>query len=131
MVFVALAALNFTVLRAAIDAHSPNSAFFAWGAMPMATVLAIGLIIGYRHHGSRQFLRGFESFGVMALALFAVLVSCFGVEALGPYVNLFIEPFAKIIDRDRSVIFMPIAYSVGVVVLGVPQVALALMGGFL
>jgi hypothetical protein len=46
MVFVALAALNFAVYRAAVDAHSITGVLLALGAMPMATVLAIGLIIG-------------------------------------------------------------------------------------
>jgi len=56
MVFVALAALNFAAFRAAVDAHSITGILLALGAMPTATVLAIGLIIGYRRHGSRPFL---------------------------------------------------------------------------
>jgi hypothetical protein len=59
MVVVALAALNFAVFRAAGNARS---VLLALGAMPMATVLTIGLIIAYQRHESRPFLRGFESF---------------------------------------------------------------------
>ena len=82
IVFVALAALNFTVLRAEGDA---TGALLVLGAMPMATVLAIGLIIGYRRHGSRSFLLGFESFGAVALILFAVMAASFGEKMLDSY----------------------------------------------
>jgi hypothetical protein len=127
MVFVALAALNFAVFRAAGDAHSKTGVLLALGAMPMASVLAIGLIIGYRRHGSRPFLLGFESFGAMALALFAAAVVLFGGKMLESYTRILIDPLAKIIGPDRPFIHIPVAY----VSLGLPQVAFALMGGFL
>ena len=44
---------------------------------------------------------------------------------------MILEPLAIIVVSDRSVIFIPIAYSVAVVVLGLPQVAFALIGGVL
>jgi hypothetical protein len=127
MVFVALAALNFAALRAAEDAHSVTGVLLALGAMPMATVLAIGLIIGYRRHGSRPFLLGFESFGAVALALFAVLAASFGEKMLDSYIRIFIEPLPKILGPAQSLFHIPIAC----VALGLPQVAFALMGGFL
>jgi hypothetical protein len=127
MVFVALAALNFAVFRTAADAHSITGILFAMGAMPMATVLAIGLIIGYRRHGSRPFLLGFESFGAMAFALFAVPAAFSGEKVLDFYIGIFIDPLSKIIGPDRPLIHIPVAY----VVLGLPQLAFALTGGFL
>jgi hypothetical protein len=131
IVFVALAALNFAVFRTAGDAHSITGVLLASGAMPMATVLAIGLIIGYRRHGSRPFLLGFESFGAMALALFAILAVCFGENLLESYIRIFIRPLSKIIGSDRPLIHIPLAISVAYVAPGLPQVAFALMGGFL
>jgi hypothetical protein len=131
MVFVALAALNFSVLRASLDVPSAAIELLALGAMPMATVLTIGLLIGLRRPGCRPFILGFESFGALALAVYIVLVIWFGEKTVGPYASLFIEPIANIIGRDPEVIFLPIAYSVGVVVLGLPQVAFALIGGSL
>ena len=98
-----------------------------WGPCRWRTVLAIGLIIGYRRHGSRPFLLGFESFGAMALALFAVLSACFGDKMLDSYIRILIDPLSKIIGPDRPLIHIPVAY----VALGLPQVAFALMGGFL
>ena len=132
MVFIALAALNFTVLRAAFDDPSPASELLALGTMPMATVLTIGLIIGPQWRpGCRPFILGFESFGALALAVYIVLAIWFGEETVGPFASLFIEPFANIIGRDSEMIFVPIACSIGVVVLGLPQVAFALIGGVL
>jgi hypothetical protein len=131
MVLVVLAALNFAVIRAALDIPSTFIALSAWGAMPMATVLAIGFIIGCRSHGSRPFLRGFEAFGVLALALFVVLALFFGPNVVGPYVTRFISPLVGIIGWDRPFILISIEYLVAVVALGLPQVAFALIGGFL
>ena len=48
------------------------------GALPMANVLAVGILIGQRRPGSRPFLLGFEAFGAMALALYVALASFFG-----------------------------------------------------
>ena len=127
MVFVALAALNFAVFRSAGDAHSKTGVLLALGAIPMASVLAIGLIIGYRRHGSRPFLPGFESFGAMALALFAAAAVLFGGKMLESYTRIFIDPLSKIIGPDRPLIHIPVAYAA----FGLPQVAFALMGGFL
>jgi hypothetical protein len=127
MVFVALTALHFGVLRAAEDARSITGVLLALGAMPMATVLAIGLIIGYQRHGCRPFLLGFESCGAAALALFAVLAASFGEKMLDPYIRIFIEPLPQILGPARSLFHIPIAC----VALGLPQLAFALIGGSL
>ena len=130
MVFVALAALDFTVLRAALDDPSPQCPLLTLGAMPMATVLAIGLLIGHRRLGSRPFLLGFESFGALALALYVVLASCFPDETVGPYLGLFIDPLVKSIGQNRR-LFVPIAFPGIAVMLALPQLAFALIGGSL
>jgi hypothetical protein len=127
MVFVALTALHFAALRAAEDAHSITGILLTLGAMPMATVLAVGLFIGYRRHGSRPFLLGFESFGAVALALFAVLAASYGEKMADPYIRIFIEPLPMILGPARSLFHIPIAC----VALGLPQVAFALIGGSL
>jgi hypothetical protein len=60
--------------------------------MPMATVLAIGLLIGHRRLRDHPFLLGFESFGALALAVYVVLASFFSEKTIGPYLGLFIDP---------------------------------------
>ena len=131
MVFVGLAALNFAVLRAVSDDRGPASELLALGALPMENVLAVGLLIGYRRRGSRPFLLGFEAFGAMALVLYIGLASCFRDETVIPYLDLFLIPIERFIGRDRPIIFIPLAISVCVVILGLPQGAFALIGGFL
>jgi hypothetical protein len=57
MVFVALVALDFTTIRAVSDyADAAEIALLGIGALPMANVLAVGLLIGYRSRGNREFL---------------------------------------------------------------------------
>jgi len=75
MVFIALAALDFRAIRAMPEIGPPTSELLVLGALPMANVLALGLLIGQRRPGSRPFLLGFEAFGVMASALYVALVS--------------------------------------------------------
>ena len=98
--------------------------------MPMATVLAIGLLIGHERLGERPFILGFESFGALALALYVVLATWFSDETIGPYLGLFIDPLVKRIGQNRH-LFAPIANPGIAVMLGWPQVAFALIGGYL
>jgi hypothetical protein len=133
MVAVAIVALDFAATRA----------LFGWGhrlllgALPMANVLAVGILVGQQSPRSRPFLLGFEAFGAMALAFYVALVSFFpdSYEPIGSYLALvesvLVEPIEKFIGRDRPFILVPIAYIVAVIMLGWPQVAFALIGGFL
>ncbi len=133
MVAVAIAALDFGAIRA----------LFGWGhrlllgALPMANVLVVGILIAQWRPESRPFLLGFEAFGAMALALFVALVSFFpdSYEPIGSYLALvesvLIEPMGIFIGQDRPFVFIPIACFVAVVMLGWPQVAFALIGGSL
>jgi presenilin-like A22 family membrane protease len=68
MVFVALSALDFTAIRAVFDHRGRTSYLLGLGAMSMANVLVVGLLVGHRSRGGRRFLIGFEAFGTMALA---------------------------------------------------------------
>jgi hypothetical protein len=101
------------------------------GALPMANVLAVGMLIGQRRPGSRHFLLGFEVFGAMALALFIALASGFPREVVLPYLAPFVSPLRWIIGPDRPFVEIPIGCFVVVVLLGWLQVAFALVGGLL
>jgi hypothetical protein len=63
----------------------------------------------------------------VALALFAVLAASFGEKMLDSYIRIFIESLPKILGPARPLFHIPIAC----VALGLPQVAFALVGGFL
>ena len=69
MVAVAIAALDFGAIRALLRFASLMGELLILGTLPMANVLAVGLLIGQRRPGSRPFRLGFEAFGVMAVAL--------------------------------------------------------------
>ena len=78
MVAVAIAALDFAAIGAILGSGTGDfGIFLLLGALPMANVLAVGILIGQRRPGSRPFLLGFEAFGAMALALYIALVSFF------------------------------------------------------
>src|SRR4051794_21903333 len=68
MVAVAIAALDFAAIRASLEFR--EAVLLVLGALPMANVLAVGILIARQRPGSRPFLLGFEAFGAMALALF-------------------------------------------------------------
>ena len=98
------------------------------GALPMANVLAVGILIGQRRPGSRPFLLGFEAFGAMALALFLALE--FLPRCGSVILRRTICEWTGIMGPS-TFRFHPIAGFVGAVMLGLPQVAFALIGGFL
>jgi hypothetical protein len=131
MVAVAIAALNFTVIRVVLDHPNNTSTLLSLGVLPMANILAIGLLIGHRRRGSRPFLLGFEVFGATALALYVALVSCFCEEAMMPYLHIFLDPLEKILGQHPFVVLVATLCSVAVVMLVLPQVAFALIGGLL
>jgi hypothetical protein len=131
MVFVAVAALNFAAVRAVLVHPGPSSELLVVGAMPMASVLAVGLMFGRRRPERHPFLLGFTSFGAVAMAIFVVLAVFFADATVDYYLRLLVGPLVQIIGRDQPLIYIPVAYTFGVLMLGWPQVAFALLGGFL
>jgi hypothetical protein len=133
MVAVAIAALEFAAIRASYDI--PEVFFSLLGALPMANVLAVGILVAQQHPGSRPFLLGFETFGAMALALFvAVAVASFSLDtdwSIPSYLAMAIQPIEKRIGQDRPFVLTLIVLFAHVVMLGGPQLVLALIGGFL
>jgi hypothetical protein len=96
----------------------------------MANVLAVGMLIGQWRPASRSFLLGFESFGALALALFIALACCLTREVVIPFLGQLLAPIKMLIGRDRPVVLIPVGGFLALVILGVPQVAFALIGGF-
>ena len=131
MVFIALAALDFQVIRAMPEIGPPTSELLVLGALPMANVLTVGLLIGQRRPGSRPFLLGFEAFGVMALALYVALVSFSPQTVVNPYLKPLLQPITITIGQNRPVVLIATLGFVGVVMLSLPQLTFALMGGLL
>src|SRR5437867_3038453 len=63
MVLVAIAALNFAAIRVASNYREPTRDLLVTGALPMANVLVVGLLMGCHYRQSRRFLWGLEVFG--------------------------------------------------------------------
>jgi hypothetical protein len=131
MVAVAIAALDFAVIRATCNSRAGE--LLMLGALPMANVLAVGMLIAQRSPGRRPFLLGFEVFGAMALALFVALVFLGedDISLIDYYLVLLVDPLEKHIGRDRPWVFIPILIGDVVTMLGLPQLAFAFMGGSL
>jgi hypothetical protein len=133
MVFVALAALDFTAIRAVFDHRGPTSYLLGLGAMPLTNILVIGLLVGHWRRRGRRFLMGFEVFGMMALGAYAILASLFAKELVIPYIRLLHTPF--IINVENSIrmsheSYFLIYYLILAVLLGLPLLAFGLIGGF-
>jgi hypothetical protein len=106
MVFVAIAALNCGVIRACyydLLTYKPGNAnrleFLALGALPMANVLAVGIVIGYRRRECRPFLLGFEACGAAALVLYLAYIAVWSFYdyqwPVRPWVFMVLNPFGK------------------------------------
>lgn len=76
MAIIAIAALDIAVIRAIPVIGAPKSELLVLGALPMANVLAVGLLILRPRSGSRPFLLGFVGFGAMALAFLSPWSMC-------------------------------------------------------
>ncbi len=99
----------------------------------MANILAVGLLMRVRRVGSRPFLSGFVAFGATALALYVAGAIIFTEELVIPYLHLALNPLARAIGIGRSLSTRDVLAIVSVagVMLTLPQVAFALIGGFI
>jgi hypothetical protein len=127
MVAVAIAALNLGAIRAVFDRNSRTSYQLGIGAMPMANVLVVGLLIGRRRRRSRRFLSGFVVFGAMALAVYVTVASLFAEDLVIPYLRL---SYNLLLGYTGNFSFV-MHDLFRAIILGLPQLAFALFGGFL
>src|SRR4051794_30757557 len=136
MLVVALTALDLGALRAVLDLNSRFLFMLCVVVLPMANILAIGLTLAFLRPRSRHFLRGFEVFGAMALALFfvvamrdEVLVHSYLIPPMALY-QATIGPPPPIRQNWPSYQFL-----IGFCLLSLwatwPQFTFALVGGFL
>jgi hypothetical protein len=131
MVFVAIAAVDFAAMRALLAFDSRAARLLLLGALPMANVVAVSLLIDRRLPGSRPFLRGFGAFSAIALALYVTFSFIPNEQALALYTELAFYLLANTVGSLPEFVGMPLEYVVGVVMFVWPQLAFALIGGFL
>jgi hypothetical protein len=134
MVAVAIAGIDFGVIRAMLGSLTdPTGFLLVVGGLPMVNVLVVGLLIAQQRPSSRPFLLGFEAFGAMGLAVYIFLATFFPGFG-GPimsYLDLMIDPWSHLAGPDPSLVFVAIAWSLAIVMVGGPQLVFALIGGFL
>jgi hypothetical protein len=144
MIFVAIVALDLGAIRALsgvqFRAYINGSRRFAdmigaliFGALPMANVLAVSLLIGMRRRGSRPFLLGFETFGATALALYIAGASLFTEELVTPFFELVTQHLVVPLRNGPYIttasVLIPCIVVITILIL--PQLAFALTGGLL
>jgi hypothetical protein len=131
MVAVAIAALDFWATRGLLDLR-PHQMLLLCGALPTANILAIGLLVAHQRPGNCRFILGFEVFGAFALVLFVILAIPIRGELVTDYYLLpVLEPLSQAYVKSRLLIFRLTGIFVVVVLLVVPQVLFAVIGGTL
>ena len=135
MAVVAIVVLDFGMMRrwnSDAPGHHTNEVLIV-GGLPMANLLAIGLLIVRQRLRSSPFLLGFAVFGAMALGLFvATTILCTGIW-FEPYLNLVLDPIMNSLGRPMTLTIaqMLMLCSIVAVMLGLPQLAFAVVGGLL
>jgi hypothetical protein len=100
------------------------------GALPMANVLVFSMLAGLRRFRSSPFFLGFEVFGAMALSFF-VMMTIFFDRIPWLYVQPVVNYLLKNLWQYGIFVHLPAVCSAAAAMLVLPQVAFALIGGFL
>jgi hypothetical protein len=131
MVAIALIAINLGVLR---ENHFSDNhwdvSLMIQGVLPMGNALVIGLLISRHRPKSRPFLLGFGIVGAMASAFLSLAIFYKNTYMwIDWYAELGISLIEKTVTRDRTTLFVTLAYFAVMSMLGIPQLILAFLGG--
>jgi hypothetical protein len=138
MAFIAVVALELWAMRAIVRFNSRDMNL-AWlvqivgvACQGVLTVLAIGLLVGYRWRAIRPFLVGFEAFGIAALALFIAGMVSYS-QVLLPHFQNAVRPLVGYLSDGPYISTSKVwlAYCVVEGTITLPLVAFAAIGGFL
>ena len=134
VVIVLMAALNAAGVRAAtLDHRGPVGFFMGLGCLPMANILAAGLLVGICHSRSRLFLIGFQAFGAVSMIFYSSAILALRPTTLQWLVWLYLEPAYAMLPSSpaRSNIDVILGCCFFALWTTLPQVAFALIGGLL
>jgi hypothetical protein len=133
MVVTAIVALDLGAIRAVTDHLGPVTGMLAIGALPMANVLAFGLLLGCLRRSTRPYLVGFEVLGALALAFYVAAIlspshreSVPQMIVLG-YLRLALGLWPS--GAARTIPRVLLAYSALSLWVTWPQLVLAMVGG--
>src|SRR5262249_39720594 len=134
MVLVAIVGFNCWAIRMVIrDYGGPVADQVGIGALLMANILIIVPLLSYPYRGARRFLWGFEVFGVAAVTLYVALTILFQarVPFLTPYIRLAEAPLIGAWRPPWANPRLLVGYTLVSLWVTLPQLAFALVGGFL
>jgi hypothetical protein len=131
---VAIVAVDLSAIRAISQPGAPGGLLLCMAVLPMANILAVGLLIGHRYRGCRRFLSGFETFGVVPL-VFPVAAILSDDAQVRSYLNMAVEPLRASLGptagAEWSTFRLMVARSGVALWATLPQLAFALIGGLL
>lgn len=130
MGFAAIAAFDFAVIRTLGDYRNQTGDFLLVGAMPMANVLAVGVLTGLQRLRSHPFLLGFEAFGAIALASY-MFIAIFFSRVPWHYVQPVVNYLLRTLGLYGTLVCVSAICSAAAAMLVLPQVTFALIGDFL
>jgi len=130
MFLVVFVAVDVAGARTLLEVPTWTSRLLVFGGLPMANILAAGLILARRPPRSQAFFRGFQIAGSAALLLFVLGAVAFPEvlqEGCGRVARLFLEPLGPwlFLSPLGDVIAIPFL----VLMLVGPQFAAAVLGG--
>jgi hypothetical protein len=130
MVIIAVVAIDLAAIQVTLD--RPELSLAVLGFLPMVSVLVVVKSIDGHRPESSPFVMGFELFGVVAIVLLLIVVSIPGLNRLlMSYVALPMRSLETIVGADNPFLNDQIAYFVVAIMLGWPQITLAMLGGYL
>lgn len=138
MTIVVVAAIDFAAIRALDATNTVVGGMMAIGSMPMAGILVLGipsLVKGLRDRGEiRPFLTGFEAAGWTVLLLYTSSATLFPGPVAAAFISVS-EFLAKVLGLDAADASDPgwqlFGLFFGMLILLLPQLAFALVGGWL
>jgi hypothetical protein len=146
MALVALVALNFAAVRAwlsyrvghGVGADGRQMTYventydlMGYGGLPMADVLAVGLLAGIIGVRWRPFILGFMVFGLIALVAFVACAALYTEGVIQPRILWVLRSLPRDIYGLSPAVRTPILYAIAACLVVLPQLALAMLGGFL
>jgi hypothetical protein len=135
MVVVAIVALDLGALRALLNLKYPlnakSPAIVGLGALPMMNVLAICMVVAGSRRGASALMRCILASGAVSLALYVAVALLFDELLLMRYLYVGMELALRTIRPYWPVVPVAVLYSIAIVMLALPQFAVALFAGLL
>lgn len=129
MAAIALVALDLGAIRGLFEFRDMFSELVGVGVLPMANLLALGAVLGAGRRKWPPFLAGFEVFGAVAM-LACLMWAWLSPDSLARCINELTVPIADTLSEtwgEPATLYA--CYAMAIVLLTLPQVIFAIVGG--